>query len=154
MDDPLAVGVVERLGDLGDDLGDPLVRERRLLAEELLEVLPLDVLHRDERRLGRGVLADVVDRDDVGVGEDARRLRLAQEPLLELALLDVVLADGADRLQRDEPADDGIAAEVDDAHGALSQLADHLVAAEPLRNARGGRTGYARQRSSRSRLRQ
>ncbi len=154
VDDPAAVRVVERLGDLADDLGDALERERRLLGDELLEVLPLDVLHRDERGVRLGVLADVVHRDDVRVGQDPRGLGFAEEPLLELSLLDVVLAHGADRLERHEPADDGVAAEVDDAHGALPQLADHLVATEPLRKTRGGRTGYARQRSSRTRLRQ
>ena len=154
VDDAAAVGVVERLGDLADDLGDTFERERGLLDEELLDVLPLDVLHRDERRFRGGILPDVVNRHDVRVGEDARGLRLPQEALLELALLDVVFAHRADRLERHETADDRVAAQVDDAHGALPQLANHLVAAEPLRKARGGRTGNARQMSSRTRLRQ
>ena len=134
---PCAVRVVEGLRDLRDDLRDPVVGEPLLLPNDLLEVLPLDVLHGDEGRLF--FLADVVDRDDVGVRERAGGLCLAQETLVELALLDVVLRRDADRLQRDEATDDGVPAQVDDAHRALAQLANHLVAAEAPGQVRVGR---------------
>ena len=79
-----------------------------------------------------GVLADVVDRDDVRVREDARRLRLAHEALAELARLGIVVVPlrGPDRLDGHEPADDRILGEVDDAHRPLAELVQDLVAAQ------------------------
>ena len=76
------------------------------------------------------------------------RLRLPEEPLGELALLDVVLGRDADGLQRDETPDHGVAAEVDDPHRSLAQLAHDLVAAEALRKVRGGRPGLGGQTTS------
>ncbi len=136
MDDALAVSVVERFRDFRHDLGDLLVGKLRLLAEEHLQVLSLNVLHRDEGNLGLRVLADVMDRDDVGVRQDAGRLRLADEPLAKLLGVFVVAAGiDADGLYRHHPADDGVPREVNDAHRALTQLADDFVATE-LRDSR------------------
>ena len=139
VDDPFAVGVVHRLRDLRDHVGDLVPGERGLLDQEALQGLALDVLHRDVGDLRVGVLADVVDRDDVGVREDAGGLRLANEPLAEFPRLGVVVAHlrRADRLDRDHPADDGVAGQVDDPHRTLAELAQHLVAAE-LREPRSG----------------
>ena len=138
VDDPFAVGVVERLRDFCDDLGDLVVGKPGLLAEEHLQVLPFDVLHRDERDLGLGILADVVDRDDVGVREDAGGLRFPDEPLAELlGVLLVAARVDADGLDRHHPADHRVPSEVNDAHRALAQLADDFVAAE-LRDPRPG----------------
>ena len=133
MDDALAVGVVESLADLGDEVRDLVPGEPVLVGQERLEVAPLDVLHGDEGRPALRVLADVVDRDDVGVRQDPGGLGLAHEALPELTGLGVVLValGGLDRLDRDEPADDGVLGEVHHPHRALAELVQDLVAAEP-----------------------
>ena len=123
VDHPLAVGVIEPLGNLLDDVDDALERHRLALLQELLEVRPLHVLHGDE---GDPLLArfdDVVDGDDVRMRQNPGALRLADEAcpkLLHLGLVDGV-AD-AERLQRHATADQRIARQVDDAHGALAEL--------------------------------
>ena len=63
--------------------------------------------------------------------EDAGRLRLANEPFPELPRLGVVVSGlgRPDRLDGDEPSDDGVLGQVDDAHRALTELVQDLVAA-------------------------
>src|SRR5207302_7607160 len=88
--------------------------------------------------LGLRVLADVVDRDDVGVREDAGSLRFPDEPLAELLGVILVAARvDANGLDGHHPADDRVPREVNDAHRALAQLADDFVATE-LRDPRPG----------------
>jgi hypothetical protein len=132
VDDPFPVGVVERLGDLPNDVGDLIGRELAPVDHETLERLSLDVLHGDERHATVLVLADVVDRDDVRVRENPRRLGLAHEALAELPRLRVVFVDRprANRLDRDEPSDGRVLGEIDDAHRALAELAQNLEPAE------------------------
>ena len=148
VDDPAPVRVIEGVRDGHRDLRDAVPRERDLLLQELLEILPLDVLHRDEGRLGLDLLADVVDRDDVRVRERSGRLRLAHEPFVELALLVVVLRGGPDRLEGHPAPDDRVAPEVHDAHRSLAELALHLVARELTRGVR--RAWIGRQTASMS----
>ena len=78
MDDPFCVRLRQRLADLHSQLDHP-VHRHRLAADRVLERLPLEQLHSDERRAV--VLADLVDGADVGVVERRRRARLAQEAL-------------------------------------------------------------------------
>ncbi len=146
VDDAAPVRVIEGLGGMGDDLRDPVPRERLFLADQLLQVLSLDVLHGDEG--GLVLLAHVVHGDDVRVVEGAGGLGFAEEPLAELALLEVVLRGRADRLERDEAADHRVLSEVDDAHRALAQLADDLVPAESFRQTRERRPCFGRQKPS------
>ena len=61
------------------------------LDEQGLDRLALDVLHRDEGNAAFLVLSDVVDRDDVRVGEDTGRLRFPHEALAKLPGLRIVL---------------------------------------------------------------
>jgi hypothetical protein len=124
------VGEVERVADLRDDLADLLEGQRAALRQDLLEVLPLHVLHGDERRAGGLVLADVVDGDDGRMIEDSRGLRLAHEALLELLGLLVVAVLDADGFQRDEAPDERVLGQVDDAHRPFAELTNHLVPAE------------------------
>ena len=86
---PVGVGVVERIGDLRDDIDDERQRQRLVALEERLEVGPADVLHGDEGDAVLALLHHVVDGDDVGVGEDAGALRLADEAGPELLQLRV-----------------------------------------------------------------
>ena len=62
--------------------------------------------------------------------EDAGGLRLANEPLLKFLGLVVIAAYRADRLERDQTADQRVLREVNHAHRALAELADDLVAAQ------------------------
>ena len=132
MDDPLAVRVIDRLGDLRDHVRDLVIGELGLLHHQRFQVLALDVLHRDEGDPGLRVFPDVVDRDDVGMGQDPGGLGLPQEPLAKLARFRVVVAHAgsADGLDGDHPPDDRILGEVHDAHRTLAELAQDLVTAE------------------------
>ena len=122
--------VVERLGDLRQDVDQAVVAERLGTLQQLLEVRPLDVLHGDETDPLAALVDDVVDGDDVGMGEDPGALRFAHESAAELREL-LVLGREADAegLQRDLTADERIARQVDDPHGALADLLEDLVAA-------------------------
>ena len=56
---------------------------------------------------------------------------LANEALLELLRFVVVgMRCGSDRLQRDETSDERIFGKVNDSHGSLAELANHLIPAE------------------------
>ena len=75
------------------------------------------------------MLADLVDRHDVGVVHLGGGLGLDPEPLHvgrggELA--------GADHLQGDDPLEAGLPGLVDDAHAAVGDLLEQLVIADAL----------------------
>ena len=78
---------VERPRDLLEDRNRAVGRERPRL-EQLVEVAPADVAHRDvDDPVG---LARVVDRDDARVVERCDHLRLGDEARTELSVLDQV----------------------------------------------------------------
>ena len=79
---PLAVGEAERGGDLVGDLGGLHGVDVAVGAQDVGERAALHVLHGDE--VGVGVLAPVVDGDDVGMVEVGGRLGFAAEPLDEV----------------------------------------------------------------------
>src|SRR5207237_1293990 len=88
VDDPALVGVVEAVGDLGDDAHEVLARELPRI-DRLLEVVALDEVHGGEARAAAAALLRVRGRDDDGrgavlVGGGARRGDLAQGGLLAL----------------------------------------------------------------------
>ena len=66
-------GIIQSRGNRQGPLGEQPV-ERRAVHQ----------LHRDERR--SGILADLVDRDDVGMVQCGRRLRLANEAAMTLGV--------------------------------------------------------------------
>ena len=124
-------------------------RQRLLPLEQQLQVGAAHVLHGDEGEPFVARLDHVVDGDDVRVGEDAGALRLPHEAdaeLLHLLVFDRV-AD-AEGLERDQPADQRVAGEVDHAHGPLADLVDDFVAAE-LGRSQGehGRGRFSRRHS-------
>ena len=86
-----------------------------------------DELHGDEDLRAEG--ADVVDGDDVGVGEAGHRLGLAEEAGGAGAV--GVLA-AAQELDGDLAVELGVVGGVDDAHTAGAEAAEHDVAAERL----------------------
>src|SRR5438094_714267 len=81
VDHPVLVGEREGGGDVGADLSRPPRRDRAVLADDLAQSAPLDVLHDDEVRAL--LLAPVIGGDDVGVVQVGRGARLAPEALDE-----------------------------------------------------------------------
>ena len=122
---PRACAARHRVGEVDHVVELLLQLERRADLDHAVEGVALDVLHRDERLAG--VLAGVVDADDVGVGQLAGD---ADFPLEPLARVHVVAE--AEQLDGDVAADDGVAGEVDDAHAASAQAANDLVALDRL----------------------
>ena len=96
------VGGVERRRDARADVDRQLGREAGLHVEELAQALAVDELHDDG--LAALVLEDVVDGDDVRVGEAGDGDRLAAEPLGD---------DGVRREARLEPLERDLAVEGD-----------------------------------------
>ncbi len=124
------MGVVEALGDLRQDVDQPVVAERFGTLQQLLEIRSLDELHRDETGPLAAFVDDVVDGDDVRMGEDPCALCLAHESAAELRMLLILGGESdAKSLQGDLAADERVARQVDDPHGALADLLEDLVAA-------------------------
>ena len=127
MVDPVAVRIAEPLADLPHDVELPFQGQGLALLDDLLEVGALDELHRDVGLAA--VLAQVVDGDDVAVAQPSRRLRLAQEPRLELRRLRQARDHG---LERDLAVDHRVVGLVDRTHAAAAQHLLHLVLADGL----------------------
>ena len=125
MDDAALVRVGEALADVGDELDPAADRERRPAMNQLAERLAGDVLHRDERL--SLVCPDVVDGDDVRMLEARGDLRLANEALADLGVVD------AQQLDRDEAIDRGIEREIEHAHPAMAETVPNLITADGRR---------------------
>ena len=78
MDDALPVRLGQRVGDL-DAVPQRLLERERPLHEAVRERLAFEEFH--DEVLDAVLIADVVERADVGVGELRDRLRLPLEPL-------------------------------------------------------------------------
>ena len=128
VDDPHLVRVAEPRAQLEDQFQPADQAQRRPAADDLAERLTVDVLHRDERLAL--VLADVVDGDDVGMGQARRRTGFAGEPLLDL-----VVEDRQD-LDRDGPIEHRIAGQVEQPHAAFAKAIQDFVPADSLRKRR------------------
>ena len=117
------VGVVEGAPDLLQQLGHVVGMEGGVGGDDLLQRLPAHELHDDEGRAV--VLADVIDVDDVRVGEGGGRARLALEAGAEAGI-------GGElrprRLDRHVATEEEIVTEVDDRHPALAEAAADAVA--------------------------
>ena len=119
VDDAALVGVVDGLGHLGHQPGR-LARRQRAVGGLLGQAAALDEAHAEV--VLALVLADLVDRHDVGVVEVGGRLGLDVEPL------DVGLGGelaGQDHLQGDRPVEADLPGLVDDAHAAAGDLPEH-----------------------------
>ena len=134
MDDALGVSQVQRVGEAGSDPQRLAPVHRPACRAVLVERLPFEILERDERGAARLVAADVVNHDDVGVGEACGEACLGQESLLEdLALRRVDAQHQVDRLEGDRSIEGGVHGFVHDTHGALADDALDLVAPERRR---------------------
>ena len=116
VDEPRGVRGVQRGRDLADDAGGAPGRERALAPDERPEVVAGHVAHRDVG--DAALLARVVDRDDVGVVDRRRDLRLAQEAAPDRRVLH---ERGGDDLQRDLAVERELRRPVHDPHAAATR---------------------------------
>ena len=117
------VGEAECGRDLARDLGRLLGGELAVGAQDLGERPALHVLHGDE--VGAGVLAPVVDVDDVGMAQVGGRLRLAPKALDEVRV-DGEL--GEQHLDRHLAVEQQVAREEHVGHAAAPDALVDLVA--------------------------
>ena len=125
VDHPLAVGRGQRVGDLRPVL-QRLIGSERALGQAVGQRPALEVLHHQV--VHTAVLADVVQRADVGVVQVGDRPRLALESLPRLGLVGQV---ARKHLDRHGPVEPRVARPVDLAHTASAQGVDDLVRPEP-----------------------
>ena len=123
VDDAARVGRGERERDRDGRVDGPIGTDASLVAEDVGEAAPVDVLHDDV--VGAGRLAPVVDADDVRVVEVGGRLRLAAEALDERR---VVRELGEEHLERDRAVEQLVSSQEDVGHAAPTDPALQLVA--------------------------
>ena len=128
--DAAAMRVIEPVGEALQQLKLPVDAEVWSFPDALLERETLDELHHDE---GLSVfLAEVVDRDDVG---------MLQAPsgasFLEKSALYVVVADNVEELDGDQAIDGRILGAIDVSHAAATKFVDDGVPANRSRNPPG-----------------
>ena len=124
VDDPVAVGVVERGQHLQGDLTHLGRLQPAVFEQDRPEVVPPDELHDHE--VGPIGGAPVVDPDDVRVAEDGRGTRLPPEPINEPAVAGEL---GVEHLERDLAPQNGVVGPVDLAHPAGGDAGDDLIPA-------------------------
>src|SRR4051812_14375331 len=120
----LLMTIVEGIRELYGNFDRAWNRERGRLD---LKEAALDVFH-DDVAIG-SVDADVVDADDVWVGERRCRAGLAQEVLRAVRR---ALRDGSHDLNRDRPIQQLVVAPVEGPHAAVARLLHDTVAALEL----------------------
>jgi hypothetical protein len=126
VDDASPVGGVERRRDLAQDPQRVLGRQATEALEARVEGLALEELH-DDVGAAVGVVAEVEDLHDAGIGDRGRGPGLVEEPL------DDVLVGRQRRLQhldRGAASEQRVLGQVDRAHAALPELLDDAVRAE------------------------
>jgi hypothetical protein len=94
-----------------------------------MQGLPLHPLHDDERLTF--VLANIVDRADVGMVQCGCRPRFDSEAFDGLSIARQFLGD---ELECDRPAKAGVVGAVHDAHATGSQLIDHPIVSDCFAN--------------------
>ena len=123
VDHPTAVREPRRLEDLDGDIDRAQRVQRRLLADQLLERAPRQVLHGDV--VGVVERPAVIDADDVGVLEAGRGLGLAAEALDEVGVLGEAVMQ---QLERDLAAELLILGQEHIGHSSRTQSRHHPVA--------------------------
>ncbi len=144
---PLAMRVGEAAGDLDRVVDGGQLRQHVLVAHQLAERRAVDELHHDVVRV---VLApEVVDVDDVRMGELRRRLRFVREALDEVVVLGVLIAQ---HLDRDPAAQQRVGTAVHERHPARPEDAvDPIAVVEDLLGLHGLILAYFRVRASATR---
>lgn len=104
------VGVLEGVGDLIDHLQGPAPVEAARVVDQGVQRLAFDQFHRKE--VSAGILADKVDRNDVGMAESGLGAGLSSEPLDQPGLFEV----GGQHFEGDGPIQRYVSAPVDRSH--------------------------------------
>jgi hypothetical protein len=121
MDDPMAMGLVERIRDL-DGVAQCAIERQRTLLESGRERLALQVLHDEE--LDAVLVPNIVKYADVGMIERADGPRFPLEPLLEFRVSRQLRRE---HLDRDCPRESSVAGLVDLAHATRTEKRFDLV---------------------------
>ena len=129
MDEALLVSGSQSRCDLHPDPQNLLQAERTDLVDLLLERLPDDALHDEQRNFVATSCAviDRMNRDDVIV-TDRRRLSLTQEPLPRLRLTRQL---GGQHLDRDDAIELAVHRPQYDSHAAAPDDLQNLIASQP-----------------------
>ena len=137
MDDTLAMGVIQSLGALEDNLDHLLHRQQAFpLAIGLEGVATFDVLHDDVTALA--VDAGVVNANDIGMGQQAGGVGFVEKHLAIMGARILVLElFSMSDLDRHRSVDVGVMAEVDRAHAAAADLLQDLVLSQLVRHCCG-----------------
>jgi hypothetical protein len=117
VDEPVTVGVVERVRDFAGDPHRLVDRELMFARHPRAQRLPIDIRHHVEQQPVR--LPRVVQREDVRVREVHRDLDLAAEPLRPNHGREI----GVEHLQRDISAVFEVSREEDGRHPTATELA-------------------------------
>lgn len=127
MDDAMAVGVVERVEDLGDDGEGFLLRQpSTALLQVLVEVRPVDVLHHEENLPLLGP-AEVVNRDDGGMVQPGHGAGLLLEAGRMVHSVPVPDEDLGQQLDGHVPVEAGLTSLVDRSHSAAPEKSGDFV---------------------------
>ncbi len=118
MQDALRVGERHRIGDLREE--PQALGERDRAGEMPIQAIALYPLHRVERA-AVGKRADLVHRDDPGMLEPGKHLRLAPQARLEAGIGKV------ENLEGHAPAQLGVLDHVDGPHAARARDSDELI---------------------------
>src|ERR1017187_2554940 len=121
MNDPLGVCRVQCIGNFNGD-GNKNVRFQRTPSDAMLQCQPVQELHGDERL--PIVLADLVDRADVGVVQGGSGACFPAEAFERLRVLSYVLGQN---LQCDKAAKLGVLSLIDHTHAAATEFLDDTV---------------------------
>src|SRR5271166_4608418 len=126
MDDALAVGGVERVGNL-DAESDQGFDVERTTFNAMLQSLSFKKLHRDERQAV--LLVDLVNGADVGMVKSRCGLRLALKAAERLMIFGNVIGE---EFEGNEPAQFEVFGFVDNAHASAAQLFQDPVVGDGL----------------------
>jgi hypothetical protein len=140
VDDPMRVGVIERLGDPCDD-AQRLPPVGTAFFRDLGERAAVEVLESDEEDALLLVASDVVHHHDAWMGQPGGDAGLGQEATLVFFAFPHGSGGQVDGLEGDGPAEGGVVDLVDDTHHAAAKLLADLVAADLGRQ---GRIMFAR----------
>jgi hypothetical protein len=133
------VGVGHRLAHLGEDAQEPPQVLLRVgpLAQQLGQGVALDQFHREEG-LVVGESPQLVDRGDAGMLELPGNLRLLEEAADQLGAIAVFVQQ---HLDRQFPAELGVASFEDGPHAPAADLVEQQVASRGGCRRRGARAG-------------
>jgi hypothetical protein len=126
MNDPSGVSCVQCLGDL-DGEREKDFHFQRTPSDAVLQSRAVQKLHRDERMTI--VLADFVNRADVGVVESGCSASLTTKSFESLRVLSYILRQ---EFQGDKATEFGILGLVDHTHPTTAQLLKHAVMRDGL----------------------